>query len=80
MRANTALQIGLRPLGRAESIDIIGSHEAAFISKRTPGRAWSKLGEDALVPFQSGYVGAPPNVRWNVSGRPASDAADHSGS
>ncbi|MEH3054560.1 MAG: FtsK/SpoIIIE domain-containing protein [Patulibacter minatonensis] len=63
IRANTALQIALRTLGRDESIDIIGSPEAAFISKRTPGRAWAKLGEDDLVPFQSGYVGAPPNLR-----------------
>ncbi|MFI1105249.1 FtsK/SpoIIIE domain-containing protein [Streptomyces melanogenes] len=57
IRANTNLRIALRVTDSAESQDILTSPEAAGISKGTPGRAYVRLGQNSLVPFQAGRVG-----------------------
>jgi DNA segregation ATPase FtsK/SpoIIIE, S-DNA-T family len=57
IRANTNLRIALRVTDAGESTDIIDSPEAAGISQGTPGRAYVRLGQNSLVPFQSGRVG-----------------------
>jgi S-DNA-T family DNA segregation ATPase FtsK/SpoIIIE len=57
IRANTNLRVGLRMTDPAESIDVIGTADSAYISKATPGRAYARLGHAALLPFQSARVG-----------------------
>lgn len=57
IRANTNLRIALRVTDSGESQDVINSGEAAGISQRNPGRAYVRLGQNSLVPFQSGRVG-----------------------
>ncbi|WP_370869217.1 FtsK/SpoIIIE domain-containing protein [Streptomyces sp. CRCS-T-1] len=57
IRANTNLRIALRVTDSGESQDVINSTEAAGISQRNPGRAYVRLGQNSLVPFQSGRVG-----------------------
>ncbi|MFE5819989.1 FtsK/SpoIIIE domain-containing protein [Streptomyces sp. NPDC056479] len=84
IRANTNLRIALRVTDASESQDVLGSPEAAGISKGTPGRAYVRLGQTSLVPFQAGRVGgrrpgasiasAPTPwivpVGWDQLGRP----------
>ncbi|MFD9607558.1 FtsK/SpoIIIE domain-containing protein [Streptomyces sp. NPDC059970] len=57
IRANTNLRIALRVTDAGESTDVLNSPEAAGISQGTPGRAYVRLGQNSLVPFQSGRVG-----------------------
>ncbi|MFJ4827287.1 FtsK/SpoIIIE domain-containing protein [Streptomyces bacillaris] len=57
IRANTNLRIALRVTDRSESQDVINSTEAAGIAKSNPGRAYVRLGQTSLVPFQAGRVG-----------------------
>jgi S-DNA-T family DNA segregation ATPase FtsK/SpoIIIE len=57
IRANTNMRLSLRVAESAESVDVINSPDAAKIAKSTPGRGYARLGEGALVPFQSGRVG-----------------------
>ncbi|MFG2517929.1 FtsK/SpoIIIE domain-containing protein [Streptomyces sp. NPDC048527] len=57
IRANTNLRIALRVTDSAESQDVLTSPEAASIAKSTPGRAYVRLGQNSLVPFQAGRVG-----------------------
>ncbi len=57
IRANTNLRIALRVTDSGESQDVINSGEAAGISQSNPGRAYVRLGQNSLVPFQSGRVG-----------------------
>ncbi|MDB1087109.1 FtsK/SpoIIIE domain-containing protein [Streptomyces sp. ACA25] len=57
IRANTNLRIALRVTDRTESQDVLTSPEAAAISKNTPGRAYVRLGQTSLIPFQAGRVG-----------------------
>ncbi|MER6420876.1 FtsK/SpoIIIE domain-containing protein [Streptomyces sp. NPDC001137] len=57
IRANTNLRIALRVTDAGESQDVLNSPEAASISQSTPGRAYVRLGQNSLVPFQSGRVG-----------------------
>ncbi|MEV4880123.1 FtsK/SpoIIIE domain-containing protein [Streptomyces cyaneofuscatus] len=57
IRANTNLRIALRVTDRSESQDVIDSPESAGISKSNPGRAYVRLGQTSLVPFQAGRVG-----------------------
>ncbi|MFI1397987.1 FtsK/SpoIIIE domain-containing protein [Streptomyces sp. NPDC020681] len=84
IRANTNLRIALRVTDAGESQDVLTSPEAAAISKNTPGRAYVRLGQNSLVPFQAGRVGGRrPGVStasvpapwvvplgWNQLGRP----------
>ncbi|MFI1393698.1 FtsK/SpoIIIE domain-containing protein [Streptomyces sp. NPDC020681] len=57
IRANTNLRIALRVTDQSESQDVINSPEASAVSKGTPGRAYARLGQTSLVPFQAGRVG-----------------------
>ncbi len=57
IRANTNLRIALRVTDTEESTDVIGTPDAARISKTTPGRGYVRLGHASLVPFQTGRVG-----------------------
>ncbi|MDO9352046.1 MAG: FtsK/SpoIIIE domain-containing protein [Solirubrobacteraceae bacterium] len=58
IRANTNLAIALRVVSADESNDILGTGDAAAIPVSRKGRAWARIGDKDLVPFQSGYVGA----------------------
>jgi DNA segregation ATPase FtsK/SpoIIIE, S-DNA-T family len=66
LRANTNLRLALRTADEADSLDVLGSSQAAFFDPALPGRAVSKTGPGRLVPFQAGYAGgwtadvAPP--------------------
>ncbi|MDQ8703439.1 FtsK/SpoIIIE domain-containing protein [Streptomyces sp. LHD-70] len=57
IRANTNLRIALRVTDTGESQDVLNSPDAAGISQSTPGRAYVRLGQTSLVPFQAGRVG-----------------------
>jgi S-DNA-T family DNA segregation ATPase FtsK/SpoIIIE len=57
IRANTNLAIALRVVSTDESSDILGTNDAAAIPVQRKGRAWARIGDKDLVPFQSGYVG-----------------------
>ena len=57
LRANTNLRIALRVADAADSTDVIGSKVAASFDPTIPGRAASRTGPTALIPFQTGYVG-----------------------
>ncbi|MEU4470082.1 FtsK/SpoIIIE domain-containing protein [Micromonospora sp. NPDC023888] len=85
IRANTNLRIALRVTDSSESQDVLNAPDAASISKSTPGRAYVRLAQSSLVPFQAGRVGGfRPGVRtttrrapwlaplsWPDFGRPA---------
>ncbi len=66
LRANTNLRIALRTADESDSVDVLGTAQAAFIDPGTPGRAVVKTGPGRLVPLQAGYAGgwtsdeAPP--------------------
>lgn len=62
LRANTNLRIALRMADAADSTDVIGTKAAASFDPTIPGRAASRTGPTALVPFQTGYVGG-----WTTS-------------
>jgi DNA segregation ATPase FtsK/SpoIIIE, S-DNA-T family len=71
IRANTNLRIALRVTDAAESADVIGAPDAAYISKATPGRAYVRLGHASLVPFQAGRIGGRrPGTDTAVTARP----------
>jgi S-DNA-T family DNA segregation ATPase FtsK/SpoIIIE len=57
LRANTNLRLALRMADEVESLDVLGSREAAYFDQDVPGRAVSKTGPGRLVPFQVGYAG-----------------------
>lgn len=57
LRANTNLRLALRTADENDSIDVLGSPQAAFFDPALPGRAISKTGPGRLVPFQTGYAG-----------------------
>ncbi len=85
IRANTNLRIALRVTDSSESQDVLNAPDAAAISKSTPGRAYVRLAQSSLVPFQAGRVGGfRPGARtterpapwlmpltWNDMARPA---------
>ncbi|MDE3207124.1 MAG: FHA domain-containing protein [Acidobacteriota bacterium] len=57
LRANTNLRVALRMADVADSTDVIGTKAAAGFDPAIPGRAASRTGPTALIPFQTGYVG-----------------------
>ena len=57
LRANTNLRIALRMADESDSIDVIGSADAAFFAADIPGRALARSGARRLPPFQTCYVG-----------------------
>jgi len=59
IRANTNIRIALRVQAAHDSVDVLGSGEAAEIDRRLPGRAWVRLGADDIAPFQTASVSLP---------------------
>lgn len=57
LRANTNLRIALRMADAEDSTDVLGSPDAASFDPELPGRAMSKAGPRAVVPFQASYAG-----------------------
>ncbi len=70
LRANTNLRLALRMADESDSLDVLGSPEAAHIDPALPGRAVSKTGPGRLAPFQSAYVGG-----WTISGHRRPDVS-----
>ncbi len=68
LRANTNLRVALRVADAADSSDVIGTKAAASFDPTIPGRAASRTGPTALIPFQTGYVGG-----WTSSAPEAPD-------
>lgn len=69
LRANTNLRIALRMADEPDSVDVIGSPEAALFPAEIPGRALARSGARRLPTFQTCYVGgtttdeaAPPEI------------------
>ncbi len=60
IRANTNLRIALRVQDDSDSIEVIGSSEAAKIHRTQQGRAFARLGAGELVRFQTALVSEPP--------------------
>jgi len=57
IRANTNLRIALRMTDASESYDVLDAPDAAKISRNVPGRAYIRLGQGSLLPFQTARVG-----------------------
>src|SRR2546423_2046180 len=69
LRANTNLRLALRTADDTDSVDVLGSPQAAFFDSAVPGRAVSKTGPGRLGLFQTRYAGgwttdepAPPEI------------------
>ena len=58
IKANTNIRIALRVHDQADSADVLGSPDAAFLSRHTPGRAFLRLGPADRVAFQSALITA----------------------
>ncbi|HRW19214.1 MAG TPA: FtsK/SpoIIIE domain-containing protein [Dermatophilaceae bacterium] len=59
IRANTDLRIALRIAGPDDSVDVIDTPDAAYLSRRTPGRAWIKrTGHGTSELVQVAWVGS----------------------
>ena len=56
IRANTNLRIALRVQDAADSSDVIGSRDAADISRNRPGRAFVRLGPGETVAIQTALI------------------------
>ncbi len=56
IRANTNLRISLRVQDVAESMDVIGSQQAAAIGRYQAGRGYLRLGPGETFPFQTALV------------------------
>ncbi|MBX6751013.1 MAG: FHA domain-containing protein, partial [Micromonosporaceae bacterium] len=55
LRANTNLRLALRTADENDSIDVLGTPQAAHFDPSIRGRAVSKTGPGRLVVFQAGY-------------------------
>lgn len=53
IRANTNLRIALRVQDDGDSLDVIGTRDAAQLPRRLPGRAFARRGAGELTMFQS---------------------------
>ena len=56
IRANAGCRIALRVTDKHDSVDVIGSPDAAAISRSRPGRAIARLGPSELIAFQSAII------------------------
>ncbi len=61
--ANSDLRIALRLRDATDSRDVLGDAAAAAISKRTPGRAVVRRGDEAPLTFQAARCSLPPRRR-----------------
>ena len=59
IQANVNLRIALRMRDAADSVQVIGAKDAAWISPDSPGSGHARLGSGELVSFTSLRVGAP---------------------
>ena len=59
IRANTNMRIALRVQDGFDSQDVIGTQAAAFIDRKTPGRAIFSIGGEAPITVQTAFSGAP---------------------
>jgi S-DNA-T family DNA segregation ATPase FtsK/SpoIIIE len=57
IQANTNLRIALRTTDGNESRDIIGVPDAGNLPPRIPGRAYARVGQSAVLPFQAARIG-----------------------
>ncbi len=72
IRANVNLRIALRVRDEADSHDVVGCADAAFVPRDTPGRAVLRCGSDPIRVVQTAWVGgcstrpvAPtPQLTW----------------
>jgi S-DNA-T family DNA segregation ATPase FtsK/SpoIIIE len=62
IRANIAIRVALRMTSAADSADVIDSGDAATIDRRTPGRAYVRLG-NAVHAVQCARVAGPAPAR-----------------
>jgi S-DNA-T family DNA segregation ATPase FtsK/SpoIIIE len=68
IRTNTNLRIALRMLDAGDSVDVLGTRDAAAIDRRLPGRALSTVGGEAPVAWHAARVDsidggdAPPDL------------------
>ena len=58
IRANTNLRIALRMSDEADSTDVIGLPDAAYIARGTPGRGYIRTGHGEVTEFQSPFASA----------------------
>ena len=58
LRANTNLRVALRMSDEHNSVDVLGSPQAAHIDPAIPGRGAVKFGPGRIVPFQSAFPGS----------------------
>jgi S-DNA-T family DNA segregation ATPase FtsK/SpoIIIE len=57
IRSNTDLRIALRTQDRADAVDVVGSPDAATISRHSPGRALVRRGNEPPVMVQTAFAG-----------------------
>lgn len=72
MQANVGLRVGLRMVDKADSTEVLGSPESAFISPSTPGRGYVRRGPGtAPSGFQTARVaGRRPGAHAQTSRKP----------
>ncbi|MEO9238062.1 MAG: FtsK/SpoIIIE domain-containing protein, partial [Jatrophihabitantaceae bacterium] len=72
MQANVGLRVGLRMVDKADSTEVLGSPESAFISPSTPGRGYVRRGPgNPPSGFQTARVaGRRPGAHALVSRKP----------
>jgi S-DNA-T family DNA segregation ATPase FtsK/SpoIIIE len=84
IRANCSLRICLRTTDEAESRDVLGTPQAAYLPLDAPGRAWVRSGSGAPTLVQAARVAGPPPDRgcagpevrrwtWPLPGDPGDD-------
>ncbi len=66
IKANTNLRMALRVQDVADSVDVIGSPDAAAIGRNQPGRALARLGPGDTVSFQTALVTGHSLARQSV--------------
>ncbi|GAC1329550.1 MAG: FtsK/SpoIIIE domain-containing protein [Candidatus Dormibacteria bacterium] len=59
IRANTNLRVSLRVSDEAESLDVVGTPDAARVPRGIPGRSFVRTGHRDLTEVQVAYAGGP---------------------
>ncbi|HEU0133043.1 MAG TPA: FtsK/SpoIIIE domain-containing protein, partial [Mycobacteriales bacterium] len=58
IRANTGLRVALRVQDPGDSLDVVGTPDAAALSRHRPGRGYARLGPGEVAAFQAALVSA----------------------